>query len=131
MYSVGYDHNNSSNYREQLARQLHQAVQECDINRVKDLLGQGANPNHQLYWTEEWRWKDPPLHKACKKSILEIVKMLVNAEADVNKAGGQNSQTPLHCACEGGHQQLVNYLIREAGCEVGELRCSTVEQVVH
>ena len=51
-----------------------------DINRVKDLLGQGANPNHQL--TERWGWmEDPPLVTACRKGNLEIVKMLVNAGA--------------------------------------------------
>ena len=68
-----------SEYSEQLARQLHQAVKDGDINRVKDLLGQGANPNHQLYQTKGR--EDPPLIIACLKGNLEIVKMLVSAGA--------------------------------------------------
>ena len=74
-----------SEYSEQLARQLHQAVEDGDINRVKDLLGQGANPNHQLYWSEEWRWMLPPLHGACEGGYLEMVKILVNAGAAIDK----------------------------------------------
>ena len=69
---------------EQLVRQLHQAVVDGDINRVKALLGQGANPNHQLYWSKEWRWY-PPLHRACEKSYLEMVRILVNAGAAIDK----------------------------------------------
>ena len=91
-----------SEYSEQLARQLHQAVKDGNINRVKDLLGQGANPNHQLYWSEEWKecdeeledwddlsiewwWKCPPLHEACWRGYLKIVKILVNAGAAIDK----------------------------------------------
>ena len=121
VYSVGCDHNNSSSYSEQLARQLDQAVEDGDINRVKDLLGQGANPNHQLYWSEEWGWKKPPLHRACVRGYLEIVKILVNAGAAIDKPDRWDMMTPLHWACREGHLQLVVYLIREAGCRVGEL----------
>ena len=120
VYSVGCDHSNSSSYSEQLARQLHQAVGDGDINRVKDLLGQGANPNHQLYWSEEWRGKLPPLHGACEEGYLEMVKILVNAGAAIDKPD-RCDRSPLHYAYRGGHLQLVVYLIREAGCKVGEL----------
>ena len=119
VYSVGCDHNNSFSHSEHLARQLHQAVEDGDINRVKDLLGQGANPNHQLYWSEEWL-KCPPLHRACERGYLEMVKILVNVGAAIDKSD-RCDMTPLHYACQEGHLQLVVYLIREAGCRVGEL----------
>ena len=64
---------------------------------------------------------DPPLHRACKKGNLEMVKVLVNAGAAIDKVSRWAKKTPLHFACEGGHQQLVDYLIREAECNVGEL----------
>ena len=70
---------------ELLARQLHMAVDGGNVKRIEGLLGRGANPNHQLYWTEEWRWKFPPLHLACEKGNLEIVKMLVHVGADIDK----------------------------------------------
>ena len=120
VYSVGYDHDNSSSDSEQLARQLHQAVKDGDVNRVKDLLGQGVYMNHELYQTEEWMWEYPPLHRACVMGNLEIVKTLINAGADVDEVVRWANKTPLHYACEGGNQQLVDYLVREAGCKVGE-----------
>ena len=74
-----------SEYSEQLARQLYQAVKDGNINRVKDLLGQGTNPNHQLYWSKKWEWEYPPLHRACEEGYLEIVKILVNAGAAIDR----------------------------------------------
>ncbi len=40
--------------QEQLARDLWEAVDNDDVSKVRSVLGQGANPNHQLYWSEEW-----------------------------------------------------------------------------
>ena len=48
------DHNNCFSYSKQLAVQLLQAVDDGDINRIKNLLEQGVDVNHQLYWIEEW-----------------------------------------------------------------------------
>ena len=97
---------------------------------MKDLLGLGADPSHQLYWSEGWttkRFAYPPLHVACMKGSIEIAKMLVNAGADVNRCEPYSSKTPLHFACEEAHQQMVDYLIREAGYKVGEFSyCSSV-----
>ena len=112
-------------YSEWLARQLYQAVKDGDISKVKDLLGEGADPNHQLYWSEEWIEKCPPhyppLHTACGEGNLDMVKILVSKGADIDRGDGRYSNTPLHKACEGGNKQLVDYLVREAGCNVGKL----------
>ena len=32
----------------------------------------------------------------------------------------RNNWTPLHWACEGGHKDLVKYLIEKIKCDVGE-----------
>ena len=93
---------------------------------MKDLLGLRADPSHRLYWSEEWtnnykRFAYPPLHVACMKGSLEIAKMLVNAGADIDRCEPYSNKTPLHFACEEAHQQMVDYLIRENGCKVGEL----------
>ncbi len=31
------------------------------------------------------------------------------------------NRTPLHCACEGGSKHVVQYLVEEAKCYVGEI----------
>ena len=95
-----------------------------DVKIVRSLLGQGANPDHQLYWSDEWYNNPPlhpPLHIACVKGYVSIVKMLIEAGADVDRRSGVFNYTPLHNACVGGHKEVMDYLIREAGCKVGEL----------
>ena len=52
---------------------------------------------------------------------MSIVKMLIEAGADVDRHGGVLDYTPLQYACVGGHKELVDYMIREALCKVGEL----------
>ena len=48
--------------------------------------------------------------------------MLIEAGADVDRYSGMSDYTPFHFACAGGHKEVVDYLIREAKCKVGELR---------
>ncbi|XP_064402010.1 uncharacterized protein LOC135347838 isoform X2 [Halichondria panicea] len=104
-----------SGAQKKLAKDLWQAVDNNDVTKVRSLLGQGADPNHQLYWSE---WADtlPPLHRACYKGYLEIVKTLVTHGARTYKGGGSENMTPLHWACLGGHKEVVQYLIEEVGC---------------
>ena len=105
------------------------AVYKGDVDRVRTLLQRGADPNHPVYLTEQWcgkkygerKWRRPPLHTACEKSVLQMVKLLVQHGADIDRGDGRDSDTPLHCACVGGQKEVVVYLIREAGCKVGEL----------
>ncbi|XP_064406837.1 uncharacterized protein LOC135351545 isoform X3 [Halichondria panicea] len=104
-----------SDAQKKLARDLWQAVVNDDVTKVRSLLGQGADPNHQLYWSDEWGVKDPPLHEACWEGYLEIVKTLVTHGARTDKGDGRYNKTPLHYACEGGHKEVVQYL-KEVGC---------------
>ena len=99
--------------RERLARELLNAVHRDDTDKVKTLLESGANPNHSVE-------DAPPLHTACGNGNIEIVRALVTRGADVDKCD-QQGWTPLHFACWWGHKTVVVYLIKEAGCKVGEL----------
>ncbi len=106
--------------QKKLARDLHKAVVNNDVTKVRSLLGQGADPNHQLYWSDEWAVKQPPLHKACVMGYLEIVKTLVTHGARTDKGDGGTNMTPLHYACLGGDKEVVQYLKEEVGCSAGK-----------
>ncbi len=108
--------------QKKLAEELRQAVDELDVIKVRSLLGQGADPNHQLYWSDEWRWKKPPLHLACYQGYLEIAKTLVTHGACTDKGGGMGVTT-LHWACWGGHKEMVQCLIQELKCSTGKQSC--------
>ena len=90
---------------------------------MSSLLEKGADPNHRLYWSDERGWRGPPLCNACKDGKLQIVRLLVvRGGADVNRGGvvGFHNWSPLHWACRKGYKDLVQYLIEEAKCVVGE-----------
>ena len=110
--------------QKKLARDLYEAVDNDDVTKVRSLLGQGADPNHQFYWSREWAYewagKLPPLHRACWEGYLEIVKTLVTHGARTDKGDGRFNRTPLHWACLGGHKEVVQYLIEEVGCSTGK-----------
>ncbi len=106
--------------QKKLARDLWQAVDNNDVTKVRSLLGQGADPNHQLYWSDEWAVKyPPPLHRACYQGYLEIVKTLVTHGARTGKGDVGYNRTPLYWACYGGHKEVVQYL-KEVGCSTGK-----------
>ena len=89
---------------------------------MRSVLGQGANPNHQLYWSEEWSAKIriPPVHLACGRGDLEITRALVSGGADIEKGDGHWGMTAFHWACEGGHMETVVYLSQEIKCRIGK-----------
>ncbi len=109
--------------QKKLAEELYEAVDKLDVVKVRSLLGQGADPNHQLYWSDEWGWKKPPLHLACYQGYLEIAKTLVTHGARTDKGGGMGNMTPLHWACQGGDKEMVQYLIQELKCSTGKQSC--------
>ena len=116
-----------------LAKDLWEAVHHRDVIKVRSLLVQGVDPNHQFYWSEEWRLRDPLLHNACYLGYLEIVKTLVTHGARTDKGSGRRKRVPIHCACEGGHKDVVEYFIQEVGCSTGEwflIRCRAAARVV-
>ncbi len=109
--------------QEQLARDLWEAVDNDDVSEVRSVLGQGANPNHQLYCSEEWKKKlynCPPVHLACFRGYLEITRALVSGGADIEKGDGMLRRTAFHWACVGGHMETVVYLSQEIKCRIGK-----------
>ena len=110
-------------FSERLANDLLKAVDSGSIDEVISLLDKRADPNHQLYWSEEWISKRrlSPLLTACSNHNLEMVKVLIQRGADVDKTCGSKNLTPLHVACLVGFKEGVEYLIVEARSKVGEL----------
>ncbi len=111
--------------QKKLAKDLWEAVNNDDVIKVRSLFGQGADPNHQLYWSDEWGYNEPPfneppLHRACYLGDLEIVKTLVTHGARTDKGAGTHNMTPLHYACQRGEKEMVEYLIQELGCSTGK-----------
>ena len=90
---------------------LHSAVQEESAATVNLLLEFGANVH--LTSTND---KSTPLHVACGHRNLNIVKMLVNAGADVNakRTGGV---TPLYMATGNGFTEITHFLA-ENGADI-------------
>lgn len=123
----------------ELAEALWKAVNEDNIQKVKDLLEKGADSNNKVYWSEAWLSKNnepslkraPPLHVACWKGNLEIVKALVASGADKD-LGDSNNMSPLHYVAEGAHIVVAKYMVEEASCNVGRhisytIRCLCIE----
>ncbi len=108
--------------QKQLAMHLWEAVTDDNVIKVRSLLEQGANPNHQLYWsTDSWgKYVLPPVHKACQKGYLEITRVLVRCGADIERGDELMGETAFNWACEGGHMELVVYLSQDIKCRIGK-----------
>ncbi len=101
---------------------LWEATNNNDIGKVRSLLGQGADPNHQLHWSRDWlrnKLRDPPVHQACVRGYQEITSALVSDGADVEKADGWSGKTAFHNACLGGNMETVKYLFQVLKCCTG------------
>ena len=111
-------------YSERLARELGEAVYYYydPTKQLESLLDKGADPNHELYWSEEWMSEKrlPPLHAACERGELEKVKVLIERGASTDKADSTLNLTPLQRACLKGMKQVVEYLTKEVKCKLGE-----------
>ncbi len=99
---------------------LWEAVRDDDVSKVRSLLEEGADPNHQLYWRIDWKDRRPPLREACEKGFLEITRALVSGGADVEKRDGRLGMTAFHYACLRGHMEIVVYLSQDVKCRIGK-----------
>ncbi len=99
---------------------LWEAVDDDDVSKVRSLLEEGADPNHQLYWSEDWKNRLPPLHIACWNGNLEITRALVSGGADIERGGGLLGMTAFHWACRRGHMEIVVYLSQDVKCRIGK-----------
>ncbi|MEM4875102.1 MAG: ankyrin repeat domain-containing protein [Thermofilaceae archaeon] len=91
--------------------ELHEAVREGDLQRVKKLLERGANVNAK----DDTFASNTPLHYAAMEGYLEVARLLVEKGAYVN-ARNSYGWTPLHYAAYYGHLEVVRFLL-EAGAD--------------
>ena len=49
--------------------------------------------------------------------FIVLIGLVVTLHTDVKE---MDNMTPLHLACERGHKEVVQYLVEEAKCDVGE-----------
>ncbi|KAL7385659.1 hypothetical protein ABVT39_025862 [Epinephelus coioides] len=84
---------------------LHLAAIKGDVEAVKELLDQGADPNlkDNAGWT--------PLHEACNLGHLAVVEVLVSRGALLNTPGYEND-SPLHDAVRNSHPAIVKLLLQ-------------------
>ncbi|GBP36279.1 BRCA1-associated RING domain protein 1 [Eumeta japonica] len=84
---------------------LHVACRLGKIEKVKELLNQGANVNTKdnAGWT--------PLHEVVQNGKLELLRLLLEHKALIN-VPGQSNETPLHEAIRYSHEDIVEELIK-------------------
>ena len=68
------------------------------------------------------QWQQSPLHYACQKGALDVVKMLVEAGAGVRATDG-DGDTCLHLAAKLGHIETVRYLVGLPEVELNQGDC--------
>ena len=88
---------------------LYSAVNSNNVQAVKDLLANGANPNARC---KNWAGKRDftPLYAAAEEGNAEIVKLLLDKGGDVN-AKCPMGITPLMTAAEHGKKDVVPLLL--------------------
>mmetsp|Transcript_30497 Transcript_30497/g.86178 ORF Transcript_30497/g.86178 Transcript_30497/m.86178 type:complete len:287 (+) Transcript_30497:491-1351(+) len=79
------------------------------LKATKDTPNQGGGPSNS-------RVLFSPLHSAVQKGHVQMVKLLLKAEADVNQRNSYG-KAPLHLAAEGGFVEVAKLLL-EAGADV-------------
>lgn len=85
--------------------QFEQAIKNHDCEEIRICLSKGATVDMPLPEGEEL-----PLHLATKKGDCEIVRMLIDEEANVN-ATDENGSTALHIAASYDHKAVIQLLL--------------------
>lgn len=85
---------------------LMQAAEKGDVVTVQQLITGGADLNVSDYRGET------ALYKACAASQKEVVKLLINAKADVNIATKYGGETPAVVAASKGNDEILTLLIK-------------------
>lgn len=93
-----------------LSYPLSVAIRANNVDRLLELLKQGASPNSVITCT-------PVLFQAADEGHIEMVKILLQSGADVNKACTDSGATPLYAAAKEGRNDIVNILLK-SGAEV-------------
>ncbi len=84
---------------------IHKAAYHGEIQKVRDLLQKGANPDARD------SFGGTALHAAMFQKNVEIVKVLLDHGCDINAQGTGNGYTPLHDAVWADNGEAVNLLL--------------------
>lgn len=104
-------------------KNLLSACGKRNVDRVRMILDRGVDVN------VEYRG-ETPLRRACLSSTPEVVRLLLEREADPNKAG-RSGYTPLHCASVGDEDnQAIIQILLEFGAKV-DSRTKSMETPLH
>ena len=87
---------------------LLQAAKDGNINKVKELLSEGANVN-----AKDSNGKTALMY-AAEKGYLDIVKLLVNGGANIH-AKDSKGKTAIMYALDNKHKDIAAYLMQKAG----------------
>jgi len=81
------------------------SMKSDDIEKIRELTKNGADVNVRN------EYNATPLIKASGEGYAEIVKLLLEAKADVNAATNADASTPLYIASGNGHTEVVKLLL--------------------
>lgn len=95
--------------------QLHIACRLGKVDRITELLNQGANTNTKdnAGWT--------PLHEVVQNGRLDLVTLLLHYNTLIN-VPGQGNETPLHEAVRYKHEDIIEELVKN-GADVNIRNC--------
>ncbi|XP_031565445.1 transient receptor potential cation channel subfamily A member 1-like [Actinia tenebrosa] len=102
---------------------LHYAVESGDLQVVEMCLRQGACPRQKRVEDE-----CTPLHLACSRGYLDIVKAIVNNDPTIMTMELVEAQgmTPLHRAALGNHSEIIKFLIEKGSAvDPRDFNCHT------
>jgi len=90
----------------EMTRELLQAIENDDTQKVREILSAGVNVNFEDDGGEF------PLQIACWRGKKEIVELLIENGADVNYADESEFHTALMMASRHGHAEIVRLLLK-------------------
>ncbi|VDN97700.1 unnamed protein product [Rodentolepis nana] len=87
---------------------LHYAAENGHFKVCQELIKWGADPDHIVLTNDP----KTPLMKAARSGHLDVVQLLVECGFPIDQTTSKNDATALSLACNGGHVQVVEYLLR-------------------
>ena len=103
-------------------------VELGDIERVREVLDAGANPNGPDQYSEERRdcfglFRPNPVHCAAYIGDVEITRILIEAGANVNVSGAECS-SPLQAAISYNHPEIFDMILNADNFDINYSECS-------
>jgi len=103
-----------------------EACQTSDRNALKLIL--------EMAWTNKESRdafnRKTPLHIVAESGNLELIKLLIQQNIDINVRDSQGS-TPLHLACANGHLKAVHMLVGAGGAKINSRKEKSFRTPLH